>query len=143
MPVEIILVALTLLAQLALSLNTRGYPDGLAMEAVGMERRIEDRSGDGKTNDSVSRSRHWRNSRKVERRWRRDVARAGRLRTFLGEQAVSSEVKLCIGHASCRAESKDLAWRAASLISLLQVRTDDGSLPSIALTEGNAWLLPR
>ncbi|CAM9199405.1 unnamed protein product, partial [Scytosiphon promiscuus] len=50
----------------------------------------------------------------------RDAARAARLRGFLGEQAAAGEVKLCLGHAACRAESKDLARRASALISLLQ-----------------------
>lgn len=57
-----------------------------------------------------------------QRRERKDLVRAAILRRFLGEQAAAGEAKLCLGHAACRAESKDLSRRAAALISLLQVR---------------------
>lgn len=131
-PVEIILVCLTLVAQLALGLNTHGYlgcaapPEAAAatMTAAGASRGGA-RSGDDTGQSKLSA----RGCRRVGRRWRKDVARGARLRAFLGEQVgVAAEVKLCVGHAACRAESKDLARRAASLISLLQVREKSGGL---------------
>lgn len=94
-PVEIVLVSLTLIAQLGVELGRSCSSGGSAAVGGG-------------------------NADRRERR--RDAEGAGRLRRFLGEQAGAGEVKLCLGHAACRAESKDLARRASALISLLQVR---------------------
>ena len=114
------------MAQLAVALSAEG------MGVRGSTRRIRDGEGGGKGGeeeeegmggDACGRGlgRGARGKRREKRRWRRDAARASRLRLFLGEQAAVGEVKLCVGHAACRAESKDLARRVASLISLLQV----------------------
>ncbi|CAM9256695.1 unnamed protein product, partial [Ectocarpus sp. 4 AP-2014] len=114
-PVEIVLVSLTLIAQLGVELSGTGGGSGDVQS-----------SGDDITaSDAEEEEGHGRRARRRRRRRRRqgrqDAARAARLRRFLGEQAAAGEVKLCLGHAACRAESKDLARRAAALISLLQV----------------------
>ncbi|CAN0117191.1 unnamed protein product, partial [Hapterophycus canaliculatus] len=103
-PVEIVLVSLTLIAQLGMELGRVSGGGGASAAAAG----------------EVSADRERRRARGRRRRGRRDAARAARLRRFLGEQAAAGEVKLCLGHAACRAESKDLARRASALISLLQ-----------------------
>lgn len=130
-PVEIVLVSLTLVAQLGVALSRDGCwgRSGIGDDGVrGATRRR--RGGNNATEDggvgteveTDSRTgREGKGRRTQEKRRRMDVARAARLRRYIGEQAAIGEVKLCIGHAACRAESKDLARRVASLISLLQV----------------------
>ncbi|CAM9935319.1 unnamed protein product [Pylaiella littoralis] len=124
-PVEIVLVSLTLVAQLGVVLSGNGG-DGCGGgggstvaatcdEGVAGSEEAEERGG-----HSSGRRRRRAATRGRQRRGRRDAARAAMLRRFLGEQAAAGEVKLCLGHAACRAESKDLARRAAALISLLQ-----------------------
>lgn len=108
-PVEIVLVTLTLLAQLGVELSGGGGGGSLAAGREAEEGRGQRRRRAGVT------------GRRQRRGQRRDSARAARLRRFLGEQAAAGEAKLCLGHAACRTESKDLARRAAALISLLQV----------------------
>lgn len=138
-PVEIVLVSLTLIAQLGVTLTDNdvgacggsGGGGGLAQRRhyggknvdckVGYSSNINDTSLDDEEEDG-------KRGRKERRRRRRDAAGATRLRKFLGEQVATGEVKLCIGHAACRAESKDLARRVASLISLLQVLTDSKNI---------------
>eukprot|EP00903_Cladosiphon_okamuranus_P014395 g13363.t1 len=119
-PVEIVLVALTLLAQLGMELSGSGGCTG------GPEHRSNgsgggDRGRDPDTSEAEKQEGRGRRARaRQQRRGRKDLARAARLRRFLGEQAAAGEAKLCLGHAACRAESKDLSRRAAALISLLQ-----------------------
>ncbi|CAN0265295.1 unnamed protein product, partial [Ectocarpus fasciculatus] len=110
-PVEIVLVSLTLIAQLGVELSGSGGGSGDAQS-----------SGDDVTVSDAEEEEGYRRRarRRRQRQGRQDAARAARLRRFLGEQAAAGEVKLCLGHAACRAESKDLARRAAALISLLQ-----------------------
>lgn len=135
-PVEIILVSLTLVAQLALALGNydrelvmrqrrrRGI-EGRDDKSIGEERSGFDLGGCLEIDQEEMRYRMWgqRGRRRMARE--SDSIRAAALRRFLGEQASAGEVKLCIGHAACRAESKDMARRVASLISLLQV---DGNI---------------
>lgn len=109
-PVEIVLVSLTLVAQLGVELS------GNSSGATG-----DDCCVAGPEGEEEGEHRRRAATRGEQRRGRQDAARAARLRRFLGEQAAAGEVKLCLGHAACRAESKDLARRAAALISLLQV----------------------
>ncbi len=115
-PVEIVLVTLTLLAQLGVELSGGGGGGG-GSPAADAGGEVEERRGQRRRRAGVT-----GRQRRQRRGQRRDSARAARLRRFLGEQAAAGEAKLCLGHAACRAESKDLARRAAALISLLQVR---------------------
>ncbi|CAM9277384.1 unnamed protein product, partial [Ectocarpus sp. 13 AM-2016] len=112
-PVEIVLVSLTLIAQLGVELSGTGGGSGDA-ESSGDDITASD------AEEEEGYRRRARRRRRRQRQGRQDAARAARLRRFLGEQAAAGEVKLCLGHAACRAESKDLARRAAALISLLQ-----------------------
>lgn len=125
-PVEIVLVSLTLVAQLGLALNRGSGGEGEAGGGEGCSEVDEGCEHDAKDEDEEEEEvgRRGRGGRRRRRRrWRRDAVRAARLRRFLGEQASAGEINLCVGHAACRAESKDLARRVASLISLLQART--------------------
>lgn len=131
-PVEIILVSLTLVAQLALALGNydrdlearqrrrRGFEDNND-KIIGEERSGFNLGGSWEIDQEEMRYKMW--GQRGRRRMARESnsIRAAALRRFLGEQASAGEVKLCIGHAACRAESKDMARRVASLISLLQV----------------------
>lgn len=127
-PVEIVLVALTLVAQLGLALSDRCGAEARLRElddGFEEDNQAVDERGSGARSSRMKMRRRRRRERRERRQWKRDVARSGRLRRFLGEVAAAGEVKLCLGHAACRAESKDLARRAAFLISLLQAGVGD------------------
>lgn len=136
-PVEIILLSLTLVAQLALALGNRdcGCCDrGLLVKqrrrrgieghddkSIGEERSRFGLGGCLEIDREEIQYKLWGRRGRSRMARESDSMRAAALRRFLGEQAAAGEVKLCIGHAACRAESKDMARRVASLISLLQV----------------------
>eukprot|EP00752_Nemacystus_decipiens_P009229 g8244.t1 len=123
-PVEIVLVSLTLLAQLGMALSggVGGGSGANGSEARSGGGPVDNVAGHPATSDPCRQAggRRRRSRVRQRRRERKDLARAAELRRFLGEQAAAGEAKLCLGHAACRAESKDLSRRAAALISLLQ-----------------------